>query len=175
MIPDEERPKHEEYIEDLKKDNFKNLHRLEESLIKRLALENLETDPNTQVYIRSLMNSAAQAFVVLHTLKKKSDFHEEEKQKLEKAKGTILRLAEKLLKHTYFLDKTPYLLRSETAFFFHTHPYHETWNYPKEPSTQDKLSSFRAGPSLVFDIQKDYIEVYSVILGRVKKIKQYAR
>lgn len=68
------------------------------------------------------------------------------------------------------MDVTPYLYKNTTAFFFHTHPYIAPGNYQKKPSGQDQQMTYRTGPSIVFDVQKHFIDVYSTILGKIEKI-----
>jgi hypothetical protein len=156
------------YLAELKANRFEHLDILEQRFLSRLALQQVGTDEATQGYNRVVLSMARRCFANIRKLAVSSrPFSPQVLRELADNKANLqdLGLETKLLKNTYFMDKTPYLQNPDTAFFFHSHPYEPIPYYQGSPSGQDEEMSFRIGPCLVWAIQKDHVATYLVVMG----------
>ncbi|NUM32921.1 MAG: hypothetical protein HUU50_00105 [Candidatus Brocadiae bacterium] len=174
-LEDQENKKNKQYVAEFKKNQFQNLPILEQRFLNRLELRKIKADSQTIAYSNVIINKTKEKFALIRALAQKDSLTETEREILEKAKKKLyfFGLEKMLIRHSYFLDVPKYLYNKELVFFFHTHPHDPRIFYPKKPSGQDKATSFRSGPMLVFDIQKDHLDVYSVILGETEKIQTF--
>ena len=106
-------------------------------------------------------------FALLHVLSKNLHGHNMKRQ-VQKSKNKLYYygLKRKLTKQTYHGDITAFIHNKNVVFFFHTHPHHPDLIFAKHPSAQDKIQTFRLGPSLVFDIHENRVDAYLVNLGK---------
>lgn len=176
FVPDQQRQQNYHYIEELKENRFDNLARLEKIFLSRLSLQRIGANPGTQQYTDTVLSLASKAFASLHAASKyPTPWPSSLLTQIEKAKATLFMfdLESKILKQSYFMDKTPYLGNSDTAFFFHSHTQSSPPYYHKEPSKHDEEMTFRTGPSLVFDVHNEYIALYLVTWGKSTRIQRF--
>lgn len=174
-LEDQEKNRTRQYIEEFKRNEFRNLNILEEKFLNRLELRKTGADHYTIAYSNVIIPKAKEKFALIRALAKKNALDEKEADLLEKAKKKLyfFGLEKMLLRHSYFLDASQYMANPELVFFFHTHPHDPRIFYKKPPSGQDLAMSLRIGPMLVFDMQKDCIDVYAVVFGKSEKIKTF--
>lgn len=175
QIADLQRVENAQYLAEFRNNDFRNLNILEQRFIQRLELFQVAANSSTQLYTQVVIRAAHQRFALLRSLGHPQNWNEEQQQIAQQAKKKLyfFGLEKRLLNRTYFFDKEKYMTDPEACFFFHSHPYDAKIPYLKLPSKQDKISTFRIGPSLVFDVQKNFVDLYCVVAGEVKKIQRF--
>ncbi len=174
VIPDEKQKTYRIYFNQFQNNNFSNLPQLKKAFLSRLYLRKVGTDRDTNVHTDIVLKIVQETFSIIEQVQDPKN--EIGRRQLHNAKKLLLRLGleRKLLHGSYSLDYETYLYDSEVVFFFHTHPFRSApYFYLKKPSGQDREITFRTGPALVFDIQKDFIDLYLVVMGESQKVKRF--
>jgi len=167
FIEDKKRDIYQQYVQEFDQNDFRHLPQLEQKFIERLRFHVME-DEKAKKYFEVVLKSAKRHFALLHVLSKKSTWTQHEKEQVQKSKNKLYYygLKRKLTKQTYHGDITAFIHNKNVVFFFHTHPHHPDLIFAKHPSAQDKIQTFRLGPSLVFDIHENRVDAYLVNLGK---------
>jgi len=175
FIEDKQNLENLQYITEFENNDFRHIFKLEERFIQRLLLFQVQADPSTELYVRVVVRAVKEKFALIRALSQKEKLTLEEEEILQKAKKKLyfLGLKKKLIRHTYYLDKSLYIRDPRIGFFFHSHPYDPKIPYLKRPSKQDQVTTFRFGPSLVFDVQETWCDVYCIIFGEVQKVYRF--
>lgn len=167
FIEDTMRDQYAQYIQEFEKNDFRNIAILEKKFLERLSLHKLE-DEKAKKHFDVVIKSAKRHFALLQYFQTKQNWTEAEKEQIIQSKNKLYYygLKRKLTKQTYQGNTASYIQKQDTVFFFHTHPHHPDLIYNKRPSAQDKLLTFRMGPSIVFDIHDNRINMYLTSLGK---------
>lgn len=167
FIEDTVRDQYAQYIQEFEKNDFRNIAILEKKFLERLSLHKLE-DEKAKKHYDVVIKSAKKHFALLQYFQTKPNWTKEEKEQIIQSKNKLYYygLKRKLTKQAYQGNTASFIQKQDTVFFFHTHPHHPDLIYNKRPSAQDKILTFRMGPSIVFDIHDNRINMYLTSLGK---------
>jgi hypothetical protein len=171
FVADAERQRLVVYLEELRQNRFDHLDFIAKIFMARFFLQQVGAGPATQLYTHVAGDMAQRAFTALHHLARTPRPYSDKVAKEiahHKKNLQVLGLEAKLLRHTYHMDKEPYLAKPDTTFFFHSHPCETIPHYPLVPSRHDEEMSFRIGPCLVFVVEPHHISVYLIVNGQSK-------
>ncbi len=178
-LPDSDQIENAKYLAEFRQNNFQNLDKLQANFLKRFRLFRVGADSSTELYTDVVESIVTKKFSVLREMRRKKDWTESDLEIIDQAKKKLyyFGLKKRLLDRSYnfHLDKNTYLNDLSVIFFFHTHPYDPRIPHLKTPSKQDQIMTFRMGPAIVFDVQENFVDVYSVVSGEVDKIHRFLK